>query len=107
MLKLWSQWNKSRKWHWVGTVDARTEWVDAKSKDLPPTISQAYYALYERGDGKRKYEKTGERGNSPYAIRKAHSVQLWINGGPMPELCEAPYTASHSLTNATSYHSWR
>lgn len=91
----------SRKWRYIGTVEARTEMVDPDKPGKVFCTYHGFWVLTERGDGRRKARKVGDAGKSRFAIRMEAEVTAWLSGGPLPELCARSNDAVRRLTLIT------
>lgn len=69
------------RWRFVGIAEGRTVW-----KDYGNLPDYTYWHLYERGDGKRRFVRTGNKDMSSAARFMEAKVMAWKNGGPRPEV---------------------
>lgn len=73
-------------WKWIGTVEGPTDLVDDDNYVVPGGNRRCYWVLYERGDGKRKYERVGHNWGSALALSRESQVLAWHVGGPLPTI---------------------
>lgn len=78
------------RWTWVGTVEGLCQWTD-RGKPVG-SWDVVIWNLYERGDGKRRVQVTGDPkwSDSPHVLRRQAAVKAWVRGGPIPQLKETP-----------------
>lgn len=76
---------KRKSWRWVGTVEGVCQWHD---KGVHTHTVLVIWNLFERTDGKRRADLTGDLkwNDSAHVTSRQAAVRLWINGGPLPEL---------------------
>lgn len=81
----------SLKWNWVGTAMGQCFYVDENGTRKPGGERRVYWTLYQRGDGKRRYDVTGDHRyhDSPDVNRRRSQVLAWVHGAPLPPLIDA------------------
>lgn len=74
------------RYTWIGTVEGKCRWIMG-GKDTGVTES-VFWNLYVRGDGKRKFEVTGDvrYARSAHVVECETLVKVWKSGGPVPPL---------------------
>jgi hypothetical protein len=97
MMKLLQSILDSYRWTWVGTVEGETRLTDDNGRELKAgACKNAYWNLYERGDGKRSYREIGNvfrtYASQSCRVTKAQIV-AWKYGGPLPPLHSSPAPA--------------
>lgn len=72
------------RWRWVGSVEG----ICFLNTEEGRVYYNRYWNLYERGDGKRRFDVFGENSHFDSAnVEKMRSqVAAWVNGGPLPPL---------------------
>lgn len=88
------------RWAWVGTVEGQCVW----DRDGTKTADHVYWNLYQRGDGKRRFEVIGnpDFGTSSHVKQMRAAVRAWKMGGPYPPLHKSP-TAPRQPTKLISF----
>jgi hypothetical protein len=92
-MKLIDQFFARWRWTWVGTVEGACTIVGDDGKKIPGGIKNAYWNLFERGDGRRRFTEIGNNSdfyNSQAMRVQEAAVRAWVHGGPLPTLYSAP-----------------